>query len=128
MPNSLREQALVALAAVRPTTDNPAVLRARTAAAIRDAMGDDAPPLRELAAAVNWAMEQPAVDFNRFLVGNTGTCRVYRFGNGHTASVLLDPNRAFRFEVATADGDTVGDLTSEQTEARLVTIAGLPTR
>lgn len=128
MPTSLREQAIIALAAICPTTDNPTVVKARAAAAIRDAMGADSPPLRDLVIAIDWALNQPPVDFNQFLIGNNGTCRVYQFANGQKVSVVLDSERAFRFEVATAAGDTTGGLTSEQTEAKLVAIAGLPTR
>jgi hypothetical protein len=58
----------------------------------------------------------------------------YRFPNGHDASVIPDPRPEypFRFEVESTDPDDIGagriaaGLTTEQVEAKLSKLAGLP--
>jgi hypothetical protein len=133
MSTDLRAQAIIALAAVRPTTNDPTVRKVRACAALRKTSGYEHHALRDLAAAVNWAMEQPTFDPERY----RKPARVgwlYEFPNGHTASVIVDHRQPFRFEVLSDDpadagqGRIAAGLTSEQTEAKLAVIAGLPTR
>ncbi|WP_328344704.1 hypothetical protein [Micromonospora sp. NBC_00421] len=56
---------------------------------------------------------------------------VFEFPNGHTASVINDPSRPFRFEVLSDDPDDAGrggaavNLTTEQVEDKLQRIASL---
>jgi hypothetical protein len=78
------------------------------------------------------------MDFSKFQTdychNGTGVWRTYVFPNGHDASVILDPHddRPFRFEIESSDPDdlssgrVVGDLTTEQVEAKLAKLAGLP--
>ncbi len=82
-------------------------------------------------------------DLDRYLVSpkpsavNTGW--VYKFPNGHRASLIVDAQRPFRFEVLIFDADTsvqqalaagptglVVGLTSEQVEAKLTEVEALP--
>ncbi len=79
------------------------------------------------------------MDFSKHLTDSwshntAGYWRTYAFPNGHDVSVILDPHedRPFRFKVESTDpddygvGGTVGNLTTEQVEAKLTKVAALP--
>lgn len=78
------------------------------------------------------------MDFSKYLIqdrrpGDYVTWE-FRFPNGHTASVITDPRAGnrFRFEVHSTDpddqgrGNVVAGLTTDQVEAKLEKVAGLP--
>lgn len=71
------------------------------------------------------------VDYARTAAGSWWR---YNFRNGHGATVILEPHddRPFRFEVESTDPDdlgsgrVVGNLTTDEVEAKLTKLAALP--
>ncbi|MGS2615139.1 hypothetical protein ACVCAH_11530 [Micromonospora sp. LZ34] len=129
----LRARALAAVQGVDPAkAASEHALRVHASAAVRNATGLG---LMEIVPVVNWAIEQVKnTRLDRFRVRGTYGGWVYRFPNGHEASVINDPSRPFRFEVLSDDpadaarGRVAPGLTSEQVEAKLHAIAALPAR
>lgn len=76
------------------------------------------------------------MDFSKYLTETEGrgVAWAYQFPNWHNASVIVDPRTPFRFEVLSSDPDDknvgwlVAGLTSEQVEAKLEKLVGLPAR
>ncbi|QKW15430.1 hypothetical protein [Verrucosispora sp. NA02020] len=102
--------------------------------AVRDVRAATGSGLKEALDAVDWAIEQHnsgSLDRHR---KTTDTGWLYEFPNGHTASVINDPHRPFRFEVLSDDPDDAGrggvvvGLASDEVEAKLRQIAALSNR
>ena len=95
----------------------------------------DRPELRKIKEAVEWALTQPR-DFTRHLADSQDTpnywWRLYRFPNGRSVSVIVDPRpqHPFRFEASgdSADGGAflAAGLSTAEVEAKLAEIAALP--
>jgi hypothetical protein len=122
----------VRAAAAEVRAGEPGPLKLRAIKHLRDATGKTIP---ELVGVIDEAIEQHGrVDLSRFLVKSQRSPGrwLYRFPNGHEASVIVDLHRPFRFEVLSDDpadkntGRLATGLSTAEVEAKLVAIYNLP--
>lgn len=124
LTNPLQEQALLALGAVDRTQST---WKVKAVNLLRKQPDVSSLPLRDVVSALNWASQQEPINLDRYVVGASDQCKVFRFPNGRTVSVGPDPSALFRFEAWDhASGALANGLTSEQVETHLYRLAVTP--